>query len=193
MSYYHGYKQRDFHFAQLLVTLRKRASLTQEEVALRVGVTERAIGNWEGGSNYPTESNLQKLIELYLDKNAFEPGHEQDEARALWNQLHESVPRRVSSFDEQWCGPTRLHFARRAPYFLARSFIQPDDERAGNVHQEGAPGKSLADGAGDETGKPPPGETAQTAADKNPERVPHKSNHAITQFKPERSDLESTA
>src|SRR5260370_14877209 len=102
MSYYHGYKQRDFHFAQLLVTLRKRASLPQEKVALRVGITERAIGNWEGGSNYPKEPNLQKLIELYLDKNAFEPGHEPDEARALWNQFHESVPRRDSSFDEQW-------------------------------------------------------------------------------------------
>src|SRR2546429_7415742 len=59
---YHRYKPRDFRFAQLLVTLRKRAKLTQEEVALRMAVTVRAIGNWEGGSNYPSELNLRKLI-----------------------------------------------------------------------------------------------------------------------------------
>src|SRR5436190_7445453 len=31
------YKQRDFDFAQLLVTRRKKVGLTQEEVALRLG------------------------------------------------------------------------------------------------------------------------------------------------------------
>src|SRR5260370_9563345 len=99
---YHHYKSRDFEFGQLLLTLRKRTSLTQEEVALQMDVTTKALRNWEGGSNYPSDVNLQKLITLYLGQHAFAPGYERDEAHALWEQLHESTHRRISSFDEQW-------------------------------------------------------------------------------------------
>ncbi len=102
MSDHHHYKPRDFHFAQPLVTLRRRAGLTQEAVALHIGVTEKAISNWESGSYYPSEANLRKLLELYLDKDAFAAGQEQDEARALWDQLRASSHRRTSSFDELW-------------------------------------------------------------------------------------------
>src|SRR5260370_31711218 len=102
MSSHHRYKSRDFEFGQLLMALRKKAGLTQEEVALRVGVGEKSIRNWEGGTNYPTELNLQRLIELYLAKNAFVPGQEQDEARALWEQLRESASRHIGLFDERW-------------------------------------------------------------------------------------------
>src|SRR5947199_3420249 len=48
-----------------------------------------------------------------------------------------------------------------------------DLETAGNIHDERAPGKSLAHGAGDKTGKPPPCQTAQSAANKNPQCVQH--------------------
>src|SRR5205809_5165384 len=102
MSYHQRYKQRDFVFAQRLLTLRKRAGLTQEEMALNVGVTEKAIRNWEGGSNYPSEANLRKLIELYLDQDAFAAGQEQDEAHTLWDQLRASTHRLSSGFDELW-------------------------------------------------------------------------------------------
>src|SRR5260370_3402999 len=102
MHYHLRYKARDFDFAQLLVSLRKRAGLTQEDVALQVGVGEKSIRNWEGGTNYPTALNLRKLIELYLDRRVFPPGQEQDEVRLLWEQLHERVPHRTGVFDEQW-------------------------------------------------------------------------------------------
>src|SRR5437588_6197382 len=102
MSYHHRYKPRDFVFALRLLSLRKRTALTQEAVALHVGVTEKAIRNWEGGNNYPSEANLRKLIELYLDQDAFAAGQEQDEARTLWQQSHESAHRRSTSFDELW-------------------------------------------------------------------------------------------
>src|SRR5260370_29820851 len=101
MSYHHRYKPRDFAFAQRLLSLRKRTGLTQEAVALHVEVTEKAIRNWEGGSNYPSEANLRKLLELYLDQDAFAAGQEQDEACTLWEQLHEST-HRISGFDELW-------------------------------------------------------------------------------------------
>ncbi len=97
MSDHHRYKRRDFDFARLLVTLRRRANLTQEDVALHLRISEKAIRNWEGGSNYPSEVNLRKLIELYLQKNVFAPGHEQDEACLLWEQLHERTPHLMSS------------------------------------------------------------------------------------------------
>jgi transcriptional regulator with XRE-family HTH domain len=99
---YHRYKHKDFHFADRVLMLRKRADLTQEEVALRIGVTTRAIRNWEGGSNYPEDAHLRKLIELYLAHQVFLPGREQDEARALWDQLRESSDQRRSVFDEWW-------------------------------------------------------------------------------------------
>ncbi len=102
MSHHRRYKQRDFNFAQQLTTLRRRAKLTQEEVALCISVTEKSIRNWEGGSIYPTELNLRKLIELYLDNNVFASGQEQDEARLFWDALHERNPYRVGSFDERW-------------------------------------------------------------------------------------------
>src|SRR5260370_29444524 len=104
MGDHHRYRPRDFAFAQLLVTLRKKAALTQETVALRMGVGEKTIRNWEGGINYPSEVNLQKLIELYLDQDVFAPGREPDEARELWEQLRESSHRRIAGFDERWFG-----------------------------------------------------------------------------------------
>src|SRR5260370_12636968 len=104
MSYHHRYKQRDFRFAQQLVTLRKRTGLTQIEVALLVDMTEKSIRNWEGGSHYPSDANLRRLVELYLDKNAFEPGHERDEVHAIWGLLGESTRRNTGIFDEQWLG-----------------------------------------------------------------------------------------
>src|SRR5947209_1477442 len=102
MSHQQRYKPRDFAFAQRLLALRKRAALTQGEVALHVGVSEKAIGSWEGGSYHPTEANLRKLIELYLNKDAFTADQEQEEARALWVQLQESTLHRISDFDEPW-------------------------------------------------------------------------------------------
>src|SRR5258708_15030664 len=102
MGYHRHYKQRDFDFAQQLAMLRRRARLTQEEMALRIGVTGKSIRNWEGGSNYPKEFHLRKLIGLYLDHNVFAPGQEREEACLLWELTREHNPNRIGSFDERW-------------------------------------------------------------------------------------------
>ncbi len=102
MSHHRHYKPRDFDFAHQLAILRRRTRLTQEEVALRIGVTEKSIRNWEGGTNYPTELNLRKMIELYLDNDVFALGQERDEARLFWELLHERKPDHIGSFDERW-------------------------------------------------------------------------------------------
>jgi transcriptional regulator with XRE-family HTH domain len=108
MSAHRHYKRRNFDFAQLLFTLRKRTKLTQKEVASRIEVTEKSIRNWEGGSCYPTIPHLRKIIELYLEKQVFTPGHEQEEACMLWNQFRENAPLRTGNFDELWFA-TILH------------------------------------------------------------------------------------
>jgi transcriptional regulator with XRE-family HTH domain len=96
------YKVTDYRFGQLALTLREKARLTQTEVAGAVGVSDRTIQHWEGGTAFPAAANLQKLIALYLQHGAFTPGHERDEAEAFWKQADESAARRKSLFDENW-------------------------------------------------------------------------------------------
>jgi transcriptional regulator with XRE-family HTH domain len=96
------YTVKDYRFGLQLLTLRKKAGLTQGEMASQMGVSEKAIRNWEGGAGYPTEVHLQKLIETLLFHRAFTPEHERGEAQALWEQAYESVSRPKVPFDEQW-------------------------------------------------------------------------------------------
>jgi WD40 repeat protein/transcriptional regulator with XRE-family HTH domain len=102
MSYHRRYKLKDNRFGLLALTLRERAGLVQSEVASTLGVSERTIGHWEGGTAYPTAANLKELIKLYLHNGAFTKGHEQDEAKAFWDQAVESASRRKALFDEAW-------------------------------------------------------------------------------------------
>lgn len=96
------YTVKDYRFGLQLLTLRRKAGLTQGEMANRMGVSEKAIRNWEGGTSYPSEFNLKKLIETLLFSNAFKTGYERDEARTLWEQAGESTSRSKAPFDEQW-------------------------------------------------------------------------------------------
>ena len=44
---------------------RKRANLTQIEVARRIGVNPSTVNRWESGENKPSIINCVKLAELY--------------------------------------------------------------------------------------------------------------------------------
>lgn len=96
------YKLRDFERAQLLVNLRKKARLTQQMAAQQIGVSTKTLRNWEGGSNYPIDVHLRRLIEVYLDHRAFSSGQERDEASILWQQFQASTHRLLNDFDERW-------------------------------------------------------------------------------------------
>ena len=48
-------------FGERLYKARKNAGMTQQELADEVGVTDRAIGNWESGHNAPTSFNVCML------------------------------------------------------------------------------------------------------------------------------------
>lgn len=45
--------------------LRKRAGLTQREVANRLGINQSTVVLWEKGRTFPTSPKLPKLAELY--------------------------------------------------------------------------------------------------------------------------------
>src|SRR6266704_2390630 len=58
------YSYRDYAFAQLMLTLRTTIGLTQAGLAERLGVSRRAVAEWEAGSSYPKAERLQQLITL---------------------------------------------------------------------------------------------------------------------------------
>lgn len=48
-------------FEKNLELLRKRKGLSQEDLALTIGVSRQTIYTWEGGLNYPNILMLKKL------------------------------------------------------------------------------------------------------------------------------------
>lgn len=48
-------------FSERLKLLRKRARLTQPELAQKMGFSAGAVGNWESGANPPSRESLRKL------------------------------------------------------------------------------------------------------------------------------------
>lgn len=55
----------DYSFGNLLYELRMRANLTQEELAYKLGVTNKAVSKWENGKAKPTTDMLKKLAILF--------------------------------------------------------------------------------------------------------------------------------
>jgi transcriptional regulator with XRE-family HTH domain len=80
-----------------MLTLRTSIGLTQAELANRLGVSRRAVGEWEAGSAYPKAHHLQHLITLAVHTSAFVAGREEEEIRALWKAAHQKV-----LLDEVW-------------------------------------------------------------------------------------------
>ena len=93
----HSYREHDYTFGQAMLTLRKRLRLTQAGLAAHLGISRRAVGEWEGGLNYPKEEHLQHVIELCVQQHIFAPKREEEEIRALWEMAHQRV-----FLDERW-------------------------------------------------------------------------------------------
>lgn len=55
----------DYEFGNRLYDLRRRAGLTQAELAERLGVTNKAVSKWENGKAKPTTTVIRKLSALY--------------------------------------------------------------------------------------------------------------------------------
>ncbi len=93
----HVYRERDYAFGQLVLTLRATIGLTQAGLAEPLGVSRRAVAEWEGGLSYPKAERLKQLIALGMRASAFAAGREEEEIRALWRAAHQKV-----LLDEAW-------------------------------------------------------------------------------------------
>ena len=56
---------RDYDSGNKLYELRKKHNLTQEELAYKLKISDKAISKWENGTSKPSISNLKKLSEIY--------------------------------------------------------------------------------------------------------------------------------
>src|SRR6266567_2136159 len=93
----HVYRERDYAFAQLVLTLRTAIGLSQTGLAERLDASRRAVAEWEGGLSYPKTERLKELITLGMQQQAFGAGREEEEIRALWKAAHQKV-----LLDEAW-------------------------------------------------------------------------------------------
>jgi transcriptional regulator with XRE-family HTH domain len=93
----HSYREHDYIFGQAMLRLRKRLRLTQAGLADLLGVSRRAIGEWEAGSTYPKAEHLQHFLELCVQQHVLTPEREEAEIRTLWKTAHQRV-----LLDEAW-------------------------------------------------------------------------------------------
>ena len=55
----------DYRFGNYLTDLRKRSGMTQQLLARRLGVTDKAVSKWENGRSKPALTQLRKLSEIF--------------------------------------------------------------------------------------------------------------------------------
>src|SRR5205823_5752920 len=92
-----SYGEPDYAFGQAMLTLRTTIGLTQSGVAEHLGVSRKAVGEWEAGLNYPQAAHLKAFIALTVEKQSFTAGREEEEIRALWQAARRKMP-----LDEAW-------------------------------------------------------------------------------------------
>src|SRR2546423_3250675 len=93
----YSFRERDYAFGQLVLTLRTTLGLTQAGLAEPLGVSRRAVAEWEGGLSYPKAERLKAFIALCVQQHAFAAGREEEEIRALWK-----AARQKALVDEDW-------------------------------------------------------------------------------------------
>ncbi len=92
-----SYGEPDYAFGQAMLTLRTTIGLTQVGQAMHLGISRKAVGEWEAGLTYPKAAHLKAFIALAIERQAFPAGREKEEIRALWQAARRKVP-----LDEAW-------------------------------------------------------------------------------------------
>ena len=87
-----SYGERDYAFGQLMLTLCTIIDLTQASLGDLLGVSQRAVAEWEASSSYPKVERLKQLIVLEVQQQVFPAGREVEEIRALWFVAGACVP-----------------------------------------------------------------------------------------------------
>jgi WD40 repeat protein/transcriptional regulator with XRE-family HTH domain len=93
----YSYEERDYDFGLLIQKLRTTIGLSQAGLGELLGVSRRAVAEWEGGLSYPKAERLKQLIELGMQQQAFPARREEEEIRTLWKAAHQKV-----LLDEAW-------------------------------------------------------------------------------------------
>src|SRR5438132_1669283 len=114
-----AYRERDYAFGQVMLTLRTRLELTQTELAGILGVRRRAVIDWEGGLTYPKADHLKQFVVLAIERQAWPFGREAEEVRALWQAARQKV-----LLDEAWLGGLLSHIL--APQALSDVSASPE-------------------------------------------------------------------
>ena len=99
-----SYRDRDYAFGETMLDLRARIGLTQAGLATLLGVSRRAVADWEAGNSYPKAERLKQLITLAIQQHAFRAGHEVEKINELWRKAHQKV-----LLDESWLSDVLLH------------------------------------------------------------------------------------
>src|SRR2546423_14906980 len=86
------YREPDYAFGQLMLTLRTRIGLTQAGLAKLLGISRHAVAAWEAGRSYPTAEHLQTCIALGVKLQTFAWGRQAQEIRAFWHAAHQTAP-----------------------------------------------------------------------------------------------------
>jgi DNA-binding XRE family transcriptional regulator len=89
-------------FRSLVLRHRARTDLIQRDLAVRAGVSERSVQDWEAGAKLPTVPRLRALIQALLEADGLGAGHELAEARELWAAGERDARRAHEPFDEVW-------------------------------------------------------------------------------------------
>src|SRR5256714_1840452 len=92
-----SYGERDYAFGQAMLSLRTALGLTQAGLAKHLGVSRRAVGEWEVGGSYPKAEHLKALMALAIQHQAFPAGREAEEIRAFWQAARQKL-----LLDESW-------------------------------------------------------------------------------------------
>lgn len=82
-------------------SLRDKHRMTQEDLAMKIGVSKQTISNWETGLKTPRMGAIQNLSNLFnVSKSYIIEGKEenQDEIFAIYNQLDDSRKKEVVEF-----------------------------------------------------------------------------------------------
>jgi transcriptional regulator with XRE-family HTH domain len=107
----------DYAYGRLMLTLRTAIGLTQKRLANHLGVSRRAVGEWEVGKSYPKAEHLKAFIILAVKSQAFAAGHEAEEIRTLWKAAHQRV-----LLDERWLSV--LLSEQYSPHPLAHPLVE---------------------------------------------------------------------
>jgi transcriptional regulator with XRE-family HTH domain len=97
VSMNNSYRERDYTFGQIILTLRNKLKMTQSQLGDNIGISGRSVSEWETGNSYPKAERLKAFIALAVQHQAFVGGSEAEEIRALWKAARQKV-----LLDEHW-------------------------------------------------------------------------------------------